>query len=78
MIQGWMTKFSIVVGLIGSACLAGAQVVPDSAAWLAPWLNFAGVVLGSIGGAGAGLGIARKIERGPVDSAGTPTSTPCK
>jgi hypothetical protein len=76
MIQGWMTKVSIILGLIGSACLAGAQVAPDPS-WV-PWLNFAGVVLGSIGGAGAGVGIARKIERGPVDPTGTPTSTPCK
>ena len=74
--QGWITKVSIIVGLFGSACLAGAQVAPDPA-WV-PWLNFIGVVLGSLAGAGAAVGISRKVERGPVDSAGTPTSTPCK
>ena len=66
--QGWITKVSIVVGLIGSACLAGAQVAPKPE-W-GPWLNFFGVVLGSIGGAGAAVGISRKVEKGPVTDAG--------
>lgn len=60
---GWKTKTGVVIGIIGGALLAGAQVVPMNHIQLADWLQFAGTMLAFVGTGLSGIGIAHKGEK---------------
>lgn len=62
-LTGWKTKTGVIVGVIGAALLAGAQAIPPNAFELSGWLNFAGIILSSVGTGLAGIGIAHKGEK---------------
>jgi len=64
-IGGWMTKVSAGLGIVGATCFAGAEVIPDPS--LAPWLRFAGTIFLGLGGSGGLVGVARKVEKGPIE-----------
>jgi len=60
-IKGWATKTGVVIFAIGGALLASCEMCPVDTG--IGWLKFIGTLLTSLGGAMAGLGIARKVER---------------
>lgn len=65
--KGWKTKTGIIIGVVGGALLAGAQVVPPNKLELAGWLQFAGVMLSFAGTGLGGYGIAHKGEKNTAE-----------
>ncbi|HUU53246.1 MAG TPA: hypothetical protein VMW44_01230 [Candidatus Bathyarchaeia archaeon] len=61
MLQGWKTNTGLIIGVIGGALLAGAEVAPSPD--FAVWLKFLGTILMTIGAGGAAYGVADKVQK---------------
>ena len=58
-----ITEISVVLGILGAALLAGAQVVPEGSQVLCQWLTFSGTILVALGGSGVGYRISKKVGK---------------
>ena len=58
---GWKTKTGVIIGVIGGAMLASADMCP-SPTWI-PWLKFAGTLMAAAGGGLGIYGVGKKIDR---------------
>lgn len=61
MLTGWKTKTGLIVGVLGTGLLAGAEVAPTPQ--IGVWCRFLGMIMAGIGTGLAGYGIAHKIEK---------------
>jgi len=61
MLKGWKTNTGLIVGVIGGALMAGAEVAPSPD--IALWLKFIGTILMTIGASGAVYGVADKVQK---------------
>ena len=61
MLTGWKTKTGLIVGVLGTGLLAGAEVAPTPQ--IGVWCRFLGMIMAGIGTGLAGYGIAHKVER---------------
>ena len=60
-ISGWKSKWGGILVGIGTAIGSAAAVAPTED--LKPWLVFFGVLIGGLGTALLGIGVAHKIEK---------------
>ncbi len=58
---GWKSKWGGILVGVGTALGASAAVAPTAA--MEPWLLFLGILVGGLGTAILGVGIAHKIEK---------------
>ncbi len=62
---GWKSKYGAILVGIGTALGASAAVAPTTA--MEPWLIFLGILVGGLGTALLGVGIAHKVEKAGGD-----------
>lgn len=58
---GWKSKYGGILIGIGTAIGASAAVSPTPE--LQPWLVFFGILIGGLGSALLGIGVAHKVEK---------------
>lgn len=58
---GWKSKYGAILMGLGTAIGASAAVAPTPE--MQPWLVFLGILIGGVGSALVGVGIAHKVEK---------------
>lgn len=59
--KGWKSKYGGILVAVGTTLGASAAVAPTPE--MQPWLVFLGILVGGVGTALLGIGVAHKIEK---------------